>query len=156
MTKLRIILDTNVLISGLLLSSSTSQQIFDQVTGNEILLISENIFAEISQTLIRKKFDKYVSLEKRLNFLANLREKAEIVEITENITSCRDPKDNKFLELAVSGKADFIITGDQDLLVLNPFRNIEIITINEFLTREKFNQVLTKVSDQEPEDYDII
>ena len=51
------------------------------------------------------------------------------------IDICRDPKDNKFLELAVSGKADFIITGDQDLLVLNPFRNIEIITINEFLTR---------------------
>jgi uncharacterized protein len=135
MTKLRIILDTNVLISGVLLSKSTSQQLFDRVTEKEILLISETIFSEISQTLIRKKFDKYVSLEKRLNFLANLRQKAEIVEITEIITICRDSKDNKFLELAVSGKANFIITGDQDLLVLNPFRHTEIITINEFLTR---------------------
>lgn len=63
MTKLRIILDTNVLISGLLLSSSTSQEVFDRVTEKETLLISETIFAEISQTLIRQKFDKYVSLE---------------------------------------------------------------------------------------------
>ncbi len=60
---------------------------------------------------------------------------SELVEIKELITICRDPKDDKFLELAISGKADFIITGDQDLLILNPFRDIEIITANEFLTR---------------------
>jgi len=135
MTKLRIILDTNVLISGLLSSSSTSQQVFDRVTEKEILLISETIFTEISQTLIRQKFDKYITLEKRLIFLTNLRQKTQIIDIIETITICRDAKDNKFLELAVSGKADFIITGDQYLLVLNPFRNIEIITINEFLAR---------------------
>jgi hypothetical protein len=57
------------------------------------------------------------------------------VEIEESINICRDPKDDKFLELAFSGKADFIVTGDQDLLVLNPFRNIEIITANVFLSR---------------------
>jgi putative PIN family toxin of toxin-antitoxin system len=135
MTRLRIILDTNVLVSGLLLSSSTSQQVFDRVTTKEILLISETTFTEIAQTLIRKKFDKYLSLEKRLNFLASLRDKGELVNIAETITICRDPKDDKFLELAVNGKADMIITGDQDLLVLNPFRNIEIITVNDFLNR---------------------
>ncbi len=60
---------------------------------------------------------------------------SDLIEITETVNICRDPKDNKLLELAVSGKANFIITGDQDLLVLNPFRNIEIITINKLLTR---------------------
>jgi predicted nucleic acid-binding protein len=60
---------------------------------------------------------------------------SELIEIKESITICRDSKDDKFLELAISGKADFIITGDQDLLVLNPFRNIEIIAANEFLNR---------------------
>lgn len=135
MTKLRIILDTNVLISGLLSSSSTSQKVFDIVTKEEILLISEITFTEIYQTLIRPKFDKYITLEKRLIFLTNLRQKAQVVDIIETINICRDDKDNKFLELAVSGNANFIITGDQDLLVLNPFRNIEIMTINEFLTR---------------------
>jgi uncharacterized protein len=84
---------------------------------------------------MRPKFDKYISQEKRLNFLGNLQQKAKLVKIKETINACRDAKDNKFLELAVSGNGDFIITGDQDLLVLNPFRKIEIITVNEFLTR---------------------
>ena len=135
MSKWRIILDTNVLISGLLLSSSTSQQVFDQVTETETLLISEETFTEIYETFIRKKFNKYLSLEKRLQFIYSLRNKAEIVNITSEISICRDPKDNKILELAVSGQANFIITGDKDLLVLNPFQTIEIITVNEFLTR---------------------
>ena len=59
MSRLRVVLDTNILISGLLLPSSTSQQVFDRVTAKEILLISENTYQEISRTLIRKKFDKY-------------------------------------------------------------------------------------------------
>ncbi|HEY9703459.1 MAG TPA: putative toxin-antitoxin system toxin component, PIN family [Allocoleopsis sp.] len=133
MTNLRIILDTNVLISGLLLSSSTSQKVFDLVTEKETLLISATTFAEIYQTLIRPKFDKYLSIEKRFIFLGNLREKAEIVDIIETINICRDPKDNKFLEVAVNGKANYIITGDQDLLVLHPFHGINIITVKEFL-----------------------
>jgi putative PIN family toxin of toxin-antitoxin system len=56
-----------------------------------------------------------------------------LVEITEKIKECRDPKDDKFLELAVSGKADFIISGDGDLRVLNPFRKIKIVSPREFL-----------------------
>ena len=55
------------------------------------------------------------------------------VEIDETISECRDHRDNKFLELAVCGKADFIISGDEDLLVLNRFRNIQIITPDSFL-----------------------
>ena len=58
-----------------------------------------------------------------------------MVEIAETFTDCRDAKDNKFLELAVSGKADCIVSGDADLLVLNPFRGIPILTPREFLTR---------------------
>ncbi|MGB5772131.1 MAG: putative toxin-antitoxin system toxin component, PIN family, partial [Crocosphaera sp.] len=87
-------------MSGLLLSSSTSQQVFDRVTGQEIMLMSENTFQEISKTLIRSKFDKYLSLEKRLQFMSSLRNKAEMVTITETIDICRDSKDNMFLELA--------------------------------------------------------
>jgi uncharacterized protein len=135
MSKLRIILDTNIFISGLLSSVSKAQKVFDLTTENHILLISDQTFVEIYQTLMRPKFDKYISQEKRLNFLGNLQQKAKLVKIKETINACRDAKDNKFLELAVSGNGDFIITGDQDLLVLNPFRKIEIITVNEFLTR---------------------
>lgn len=135
MNKKRIILDTNVLISGLMLPSSKPQQIFDLVTQNHVILISEATLAELFKTFIRPKFDKYLSLEKRLAFVASLKQKAEMIEITESIADCRDPKDNKFLELAVSGNADFLITGDRDLLVLNPFKHTEIITVADFLTR---------------------
>jgi uncharacterized protein len=68
-------------------------------------------------------------------FVANLREifaEGELVAITERVTACRDPKDNKFLELAVNGPADIIISGDDDLLVLDPFRNIPILTPTAF------------------------
>ncbi|NQZ65388.1 putative toxin-antitoxin system toxin component, PIN family, partial [Crocosphaera sp.] len=76
-----------------------------------------------------------VSYQIRNQFMIQLKLEAEIIIVFEEIDICRDPKDNKFLEVAVNGKADFIITGDKDLLVLNPFQGIEIITVNEFLSR---------------------
>jgi predicted nucleic acid-binding protein len=83
---------------------------------------------------MRKKFDPYASLAKRINFLQVLNDRAEIVTIIESITACRDRKDDKFLEVAVNGKSDYLITGDRDLLVLHPFRNIPIITPIEFIS----------------------
>jgi putative PIN family toxin of toxin-antitoxin system len=64
-----------------------------------------------------------------------LAETAEFINITEQMNECRDPKDNKYLELAVSGKAECIITGDEDLLVLHPFRQIDILTVQNFLDK---------------------
>jgi uncharacterized protein len=61
------------------------------------------------------------------DWLARLVAAAELVSITERIAACRDPTDDKFLELAVCGHADFILAGDKDLLVLNPFRGIPIV-----------------------------
>jgi predicted nucleic acid-binding protein len=58
---------------------------------------------------------------------------AELVAISERIAACRDPKDDKFLELAVSGKAEVIVSGDGDLLDLNPFRGIPIVTPATFV-----------------------
>jgi predicted nucleic acid-binding protein len=83
---------------------------------------------------MRKKFDRYASLAKRINFLQVLNDIAEIVTIIESITACRDRKDDKFLEVAVNGKSDYLITGDRDLLVLHPFRNIPIVTPIEFIS----------------------
>jgi predicted nucleic acid-binding protein len=64
---------------------------------------------------------------------------AELVEITERITACRDPTDDKFLELATSGRADVIVTGDLDLLVLSPFRGIPIVTPRVFIHEQQRN-----------------
>ncbi|WP_017295745.1 putative toxin-antitoxin system toxin component, PIN family [Geminocystis herdmanii] len=128
-------LDTNILVSALLIKNSSAIQVIETIEKLGIILYSEMTFLELEQVLNRRKFKKYFTEEQKQTFIVKLLEISELIEITETITICRDAKDNKFLELAVSGKTDFIITGDQDLLVLNPFRNIEIITINEFLTR---------------------
>jgi len=83
--------------------------------------------------LTRSKFDKYISLDIRYQFLAKIRLESDQILISELINKCRDPKDNKFLEVAVNGNATHIITGDQDLLELHPFRGISILTLRQFL-----------------------
>lgn len=60
-------------------------------------------------------------------------ERAILVEIIEKVQECRDPKDDKILELALNGGAEYIVSGDKDLLVLNPFRDVKIVTVEEFL-----------------------
>ena len=89
---------------------------------------------ELEEVLRRKKFEKYFSMEERVKFVARFFVDAEIIEIIEKITACRDRKDDKFLELAVNGNANYIITGDQDLLVLNPFQDIAIISVSDYLS----------------------
>ena len=131
----RFVVDNNILVSALLIKNSVPFQVISKIEERGVILYSEATLLELNQVLNRKKFVKYFTVEEKQAFIFKLLEKSELVEIEESINICRDPKDDKFLELAFSGKADFIITGDQDLLVLNPFRNIEIITANDFLSR---------------------
>lgn len=131
----RFVVDNNILVSALLVKNSAPFQVISKIEERDVILYSEETLLELNQVLSRKKFIKYFAIEEKQAFIFKLLEKAELVEIEESINICRDPKDDKFLELAFSGKADFIITGDQDLLVLNPFRNIEIITAKDFLSR---------------------
>ena len=79
------------------------------------------------------KFDRYISHEERDKFLAALITESNLIEPTESVHGCRDPEDNQILELAVNGNAAYIVTGDIDLLVLNPFRGAQIVTPAEFL-----------------------
>ena len=72
-------------------------------------------------------------MQVRSEFIFRLRLASELVEIIERVDLCRDKKDNKFLEVAINGRADYLITGDNDLLVLRPFQDIKIMTVNEFL-----------------------
>jgi hypothetical protein len=135
MTKLRFVIDTNILVSSILISSSKPDYALKKIRNIGNILLSETTFQELEEILYRPKFNKYVSLITRIEFISKLKSESNLIKISEKIIVCRDPKDDKFLELAVNGKADFIITGDGDLLVLNPFKNIEIITVNEFLNR---------------------
>lgn len=81
----------------------------------------------------RPKFDRYVTEKERRQFVAALVQDAELVTITQQIAICRDPKDDKFLELAMSGGADCIVSGDKDLLSLHPFQGIPIVRPDAFL-----------------------
>ncbi len=134
MTKLRLVIDTNILISGLMSVNSLPQQIFDYATSQAILLMSDEVQSEIENVISRPKLQKYITLERRTNFLSELSQQVERVTINQQIRACRDPKDDKFLELAVCGEANYIITGDADLLDLHPFQNISIIKAASFLT----------------------
>ena len=81
--------------------------------------------------LYRKKFDRYITQYERRAYLEKFVDSAEKITITENITDCEDPKDDQFLELAISGKANLIVSGDPHLLKMNPFRSVAIIKPND-------------------------
>lgn len=133
----KFVIDTNVIVSASLFSQSAPRQAFDKAQDTGIILLSELVFLEIKEVLFRSKLDRYVSREIRADFLENLLKTAVLIEVSEKIDECRDPKDNKFLELAVSGQADCLISGDRDLLILNPFRGIDILTAQEFLAQTR-------------------
>ena len=127
------VFDTSAIISAALLKRSVSRQAFDKALDEGELLVSAETIDELNQVLGRVDFTKYVTEDERLEFLAILLREATFVEVTVYVGECRDPSDNKFLELAVSGAAVCVVSGDQDLLVLHPFRGISIVTPRGFL-----------------------
>jgi len=131
----RIVADTNCLISRLSLPKSVPGQAVRQAVDQGILLVSETTLNELADVLARPKFDRYISLEDRQQFLRLLGRVAEFVPAVYTVRECRDPKDDKFLEVALSGKADLILTGDADLLTLNPWREIAILSPAEYMKR---------------------
>lgn len=131
---LRVVFDTNTLISAFLLPQSIPRQALDAATSAGELLLSIASATELTEVLRQPKFDRYLTEHRRLTLLAAVIRTADLVDVGATITDCRDPKDNKFLELAVSGRATHVVTGDQDLLILHPYRGITILTPRQFLT----------------------
>jgi len=132
-TKLRFVFDTNVVISALLLKQSMARRAFDRAIQLGQLLISRDTVEELNNVLKRKGFERYITEEERMEFVTAFVREGLLVEVTHRVTECRDPKDNKFLELALSGKATCIVSGDKDLLALHPFRGIPVLTPRQFL-----------------------
>lgn len=130
---LRVVLDTNVVISAMLLPLSAPRQAVNRALQNGRVLISAVTMTEMDEVIHRPKFDPYLTEEERIEFLTTLVHEAELVNVVDTVTDCRDQHDNKFLELAVSGRATHIVTGDANLLVLHPFRGIAILSPTAFL-----------------------
>lgn len=133
MARQRVVVDTNVLISRLLLAESVSGQAVRRIVDEGQLLVSDTVLEELAEVLSRQKFDRYIDVEDKRTFFLMLGRVAEKVPIIYPIRACRDPKDDKFLELAVNGTVNVIVTGDKDLLALNPFQRIPIITPAQYL-----------------------
>lgn len=129
----RFVFDTNVIVSALLFKTSVPRQALDRARTHGSLLLSLPTLQELNTVLNRSRFDKYIPQQERKLFLGLLLREVEQVAIVESVTDCRDPKDNKFLEVAINGQATCIISGDRDLLVLHPFRTIPILTPQAFL-----------------------
>jgi len=131
--KQNLVLDTNIIVSAVLSKRGKARQTLDKAQDIGTILMSTSVLLEVEEVLFRPKFDKYVTQMERQFFLSSFIKTVKFVEIKEVIKICRDPKDDKILALAFSGKADYIVTGDQDLIVLKLFEGVKIITIDGFL-----------------------
>ena len=132
---MKVVFDTNVLISRLLSPGSAPAQAVNKGLSSGLVMASYDTLTELSDVLSRKKFDKYISIEDRKTFLRLYIHTIEKIEIIRTVQECRDPKDDKFLELALNGEADFLITGDTDLLRFKTYHHTLILTPAAFLER---------------------
>lgn len=133
---MKVVVDCNVLISAGLSKTGASAQAIKRAEDFHRMILSENTLREFSDTLLKTKFDKYFKpIDVRFAIISRYSNKCELIVPFHRIKVCCDPNDDMYLELALSGKADCIITGDPDLLVLHPFENIPIITPKEFLSQ---------------------
>jgi uncharacterized protein len=129
----RVVLDTNVLISAFLSPLGKPFACLSWVLDNATLIVSRELLEELESRLARPKFAKYLDESKRRAAVADLALNAVQVELFGTVKVCRDPDDDKLLEIAVVGRADCLVTGDQDLLVLKAFQDIPILTPAGFL-----------------------
>ena len=132
----RFVVDTNVLVSHLLLPESVPGQALRLALSLGDILVSDATLTELATVINRPKFDKYISKPARRKFFEVLAPLCIKVEIIQTMQASRDPKDDKFLEVAINGSADFILTRDTDLLELHPFHEIPIYSPSQFLEKK--------------------
>jgi hypothetical protein len=128
----RVILDTNLWISFLITNdfAKLDKLLFSDKCS---LLFSEELLEEFLTVARRPKFRRFFSQNNLEELLEIIEEYAEFVDVKTEVSVCRDRKDNFLLSLSQDGQADYLITGDQDLLALNKFGTTTITTISNFL-----------------------
>jgi len=127
------VFDTNSLISALLVNTSVSRRAFDKALDYYQILISDETVAEFDDVARREKFEKYLKAGEREGFEELLHREARFIEVTETVEACRDSDDDKFLELALAGGEEIIMSEDKDLLVLDPFQGVRIARPRSFV-----------------------
>jgi putative PIN family toxin of toxin-antitoxin system len=133
---MRVVVDTNVFVPALIMPSGSIGPVLLRLRqGDFTLLYAQSLLEELIDVLNRPRIRrKYQLTEEDIETVVSLvLLRGEAVTPEVRITACRDPKDNKFLEVAVTGEADVIVSGDEDLLVLHPFAGIPILPPAAFL-----------------------
>lgn len=132
----KVILDTNLWISFLI--SGNFNEIDKLLEEKRIILIfSDELLEEFIDVIQRPKFRNYFSLQDIQQLLNAFDQFGKLVEVNSTVAICRDAKDNFLLNLALDGKADYLITGDKDLLVIDRIKKTRILTYRDFLNRVK-------------------
>ena len=133
---MRAVVDTNILVRAVLQPRGAVGPVLLRLRqGDYVLLHAQPLLEELVDVLNRPRIrDRYGLTDQDIQTVAGLiLLRGEAVRVEERITACRDPRDDKFLEVAVAGKADAIVSGDEDLLVLHPFAGIPILSPAVFL-----------------------
>lgn len=127
------VFDTNALISANLSNKSVNRTAFLKALECGVVVSSIATFEEFKLTFLRPKFEKYLSADERKEAIVQLEHLVYFIPVSLQITASPDPDDNMFLELALTGEAECIVTGDKGLLSLDPFNGIAIVTASKFL-----------------------
>ena len=133
--KQRIVIDTNVYVSRLIRVQSIPGRAVGRAWSEAVTLVSAATLEELRVVLRRHKLARYIQSGKIEPYIVRVREVSLYIPNPPPIRACRDPRDDKFLEVAVHGHADVIVTGDADLLALHPFRGIAILSPSDYLER---------------------
>ena len=134
----RVVLDTSTLVSVVLRPESTPRRAFQRVLARHEICVSGETVDELAEVLSRSKFDRYLERAERTAFVELYRRHSLLHQVIQAVDDCRDPKDNKFLALALSCAADVIVASDNDLLVMHPYRGLPVLTPAAFLDDQRF------------------
>ncbi len=128
----KVLFDTSTLIGVMLKPRSLPAQVFYHAAKHGWLIASAETLNELMEVAQRDKLDRFRPREERLTVLAYYQSLVVVVPIVEEVADCRDEKDNKFLSAALAGEVNMLVSSDEDLLVLNPYRGIPVITARQY------------------------
>lgn len=131
---MRVVIDTNIWIHLLISKKLTFLEEIIARPDTE-LLFSEELLGELREVLTRQKFQKYFYQDEITEFLLLLESRYSLIEVDSPIDVCRDVKDNFLLALCIDGKADYLVTGDSDLLIIEKFQATQVLRLSEFIDK---------------------
>ena len=133
MTSLKLVIDTNILISAALSSQGAPAKLVQWVLAQHLLVFSQVTFDELRTRLYRPKFDRYISLENRERLLHDFNACAFWVDAGEPAVYCRDRDDDHFMEAALKAQAYCLVSGDKDLLQAPEVAGLRVMSVHQAL-----------------------